>query len=462
MGDDAARTSRELPPAIQSRIDEAAAAEAEAKARKAEADALAAELTSQQQERAAATYDPDLAKHEAAATSRKNTASAELEAAKARREQIAALIPDLSTADRGSLTLNDTAPLGGTALTFQALQSAATAIVQDLNLSSGAVPKPLVLVTTDIDLASLDATHHEVVSGLQELIDSMKNLPDPTNPHLESLLPLDLAAGIASAIPGVLSVLSARRTLTGATVMPNDTAAVAAISGALTSKATVVHASLRPVRGCAVYTKLRELSGERNQLASDQLQQARAIQILSDQQTTKNSAITRLQAEIAKAKAAGNPVQDLQSQLADAEAAADQAANALSMARALLAKMDALAEASDSFNAAIRIVGQGRSALATAALYEQLQAMDQEDPQAASANPERFTHVLYVRAQTGEAHQATEDKPFFMKDRFSTFAVGAITYMLMDVQTGTITAGGTVAKSASAHGKLGETITITT
>jgi hypothetical protein len=475
---------RKLPEEIQARIDEATAAEAEAKAKKAAADARTAESAAQTQERTADSYDPELAKDEATATSKKNKASADLEAAKARREQLGAFIPDLSKADRGSLTTREgTPPIGGSALNYRAMTSAAAVIVESLALTPAgqaeAGHKPLVLVTTEIDLASLDATHHEVMTGMQELIASIEALPAPTatDRQLESTGAMDLAAGIAGAIPGVLSLLSTRRTVTGAATEANHTAAAAAIAGRLAAQARVVHDAFRPVPQGRVYGRLRELNEVRKQLTTKQLLQGQVMVTLSAAEGALTADAGRFKAEIAKATKEGRPTGDLEAQLRATRAELDWTSNQLATARALLAKMEALAEASDSFSAAVRVAtASGRTPLSVAALYEQLReppaATPEPDPHAEtqpstsrtgqesapSGAPDRFDFVLFVRAETGETHQSTEDKPFFMKDRFATFAVGVITYLLLDVATGTITAGGTVARSASAHGRFGADI----
>lgn len=464
-----------LPPELQARVDEAAAIEAEAKARKAAADAEAAELTAQQNRRSAANYDPSLSREETAATSRKNVAQAELETAKAHREQLAALIPDLSKADRGSLTVDDSvAPILGSQLTFTAMNRAAQAIAANIEgvlptHDQTSTPLPLLLVTTNLDLASTDAAYHEVMSGLDELLESIAKLPEPTDPQLESIGGLDVLATVASAIPSVLSLLSAHRTLTGKTVDPNHVAAAAAVAGALQGKTRVLHETFRLVPNGRVFTRLRELSESRNELTSHQLAQQEAIRVLSQRAAAAAEQVTTLEAEIAKAKKAGKPVEELNQQLAEAERGMKSSAAAESAARSLLAAMDSMAAAADSFCAAIRETGaNGRSPLVTAALHEQLHPEEPRssevlggDHKAASTDPaarppELIDYALVVQAEPGQVVQSIDDKPFFIKDRFSTYALGSITYLLLQISTNTIVRAGTITRSASAHGKIGD------
>lgn len=218
-------------------------------------DASSAELSAELQQRLA---QAQVAQAEAAA--RSAAIKADKDAADARTAQITALLPDLSKVKGSTLDVKDGPALFGTRLTYQALATAATKVSAKV---TAAIPPDkdtanhTGLVTTNADLASADANHRDVTTGLQQLeaaaaalldSDLLSTLPDPT---FDSEIARTtqrygsawftspataLATAVATALLSVLSLLPTQRSvITGATDT-NDLAAAAAVAGALRTR----------------------------------------------------------------------------------------------------------------------------------------------------------------------------------------------------------------------------------
>lgn len=398
--------------------------------------------------------------------------------ASARLDQLKAMIPDLSAVKGGTLDVKDGTPMWGSHLAFSSLEEIAGVIAQcvkeiispTMEKPGLAVEKsgtsPRILVTSEPDLASLDAVYQEVAShikqlgqiadtvtsvtapqpadraapapapqvgeGIHELIDSTK---EPDLIDIQGLLaggaiaavnPLaGVAMAAASVLPGLLSLLSVDRTLsTGATAV-GDLAAAAAVAGSLAQSVRVVHDSLRLGKS-EVAENFDNLLDKRGLLIRRKV-------TFSDQKTAA-------EARLSKTKEAASPdadtIADLTRKVADAK-------TRLALVEDVMAKIDAFATVA-------RTVPQGgkRSLLSTASLYEALHK-DGENGKS------KLTHVLLVKAQAGQAQQELEHHKAG-HDKFSTVADISITYMLLDLEGSTILGAGTVGGVASVYGKIGE------
>src|SRR5690242_16419785 len=144
QGQQPEQPTHELSKPLQDRVDAATAAKAEADARAAEAAARSAEI------------------------------KAASDAVAARLALAKSFVPDLSGVKPGTLDVKASTPSYGSVLSFAALRKIATRIAADTEHS---LPKSaVVLVTSDLDLATADATYVEVESGLAGLLEAAREV----------------------------------------------------------------------------------------------------------------------------------------------------------------------------------------------------------------------------------------------------------------------------------------------
>lgn len=364
-------------------------AKAEAELRKAEADAKAAEAGARKAE------------------------------AEARAAELSALIPDLSKVRDSTLTVGAEGPaIGGSVLTFGALANAAKTVVDAMKLSEKAGWR--VLVTSDPDLASGDAVHLDVTSGLASLTTLTDELlakpaPEPGGggppAFAAEVMGAPMLAAVATAVPQVLSLLSAQRSVATAAVTVTDLAAAAAVAGELVRRpgmaGHVVHDDFRLVQDGRVKRALTDLEAKRRLLL------ARKLHLASLKAATTDPAMLL--------------------EIGDQQSLVDSTLASI-----------------DGFTSALRVVPAGgrRTPLATAALFDALH----------EGAADRFTDVLLVKAGPAQSAMLTEDQPLLFQDRFSVLVEVNVTFMLLATDSGTIAAAGTASNQAVAHGTLGESI----
>lgn len=389
---DAQTSEPALPDDLQRRKNQADVAKAEAGARQAEASA------------------------------RKTQIEADKEAAAAVREQISALVPDLSTVKESTLEAEDGTPMWGTFLTFEALPWVGDRVATIVLESVGdQVDNWRVLVTTDPDLASADAAYEDVMSGLDQLITTSERLL--ADVHIE----FDFVTGglaLAAALPGLLSMVSARRTITTAATAANDLAAAAAVMRRLRIRApslALVYDDFRLVPHGRVHDKVAAVGDLRVGLVERKV-------TLSDEKSKTDAAL-------AEAKAAKRP---------DAKKIAELTRQSTDAATRL-GLIDSAMVAIDTVLAGIRTIPAGatRSLLATTALHEALHSED---------GPPRFTHVLLIKGEAGQARESLDNRPLWLEDKFFAIADASITYLLIETADSTIVQSGTVTRLASASG----------
>jgi hypothetical protein len=428
-------------------------AKAQADAVKAAADARAAEVAARKAEREEAERSSAAALNRREAIRDKQAAEAGKDAGAARQAEIAALIPDFSKVDRGSLDVKGDQALFGSALGTRALDHAAKTIATIV--IGRMTPKDTwkVLVSSEVDLASADASYVDVTTGLDELIKAAEKLlaqTKPTEPGAIKPQGLPLIGALAAAVPGVLSLFSSHRTVTTTKMTIGNVAAAAAVAGALKGQVetgTVAHDQFRLVPTGDVRAKLDTLAERRRQLTARKVELDTARTSAASGQAQSSDTIARLQAALAQASGSTAAI-EAQIEQARADRRRQDAAQAI--AATLVGMVDAGIEAIDAFVTALRTVPQGarRSPLTAAALHEQIH-------QAGG-----FTHVLLVQSQNGSASQVIDDKPLFFDDKFSVIAGVSVTYMLLAVPEGTMIAAGNAEGTASAKGKIGGEFTI--
>jgi hypothetical protein len=269
---------------------------------------------------------------------------------------------------------------------------------------------------------------------------------------------LEAAGAVASAIPAVLSLLSAHRTLSSAAVTASDLAAVAAVAGSMRSESTrVFHDDFRLVPGSGVYALAGSVAGKRQELV------ARKI-ALGDKKSDLSADLAAAKAELGAFEKATPPDQD---EVLDAQKKVAGVQAQLDEVEVRVGVVDSLLTAADSFITTIRAVpgGGGRSPLATAALHEQLHAGDGIDtdgdtPADEEHGENKYTHVLLVKTQSGQVQQMLDNRPLWFRDKFSTAVETSITYMLIDTSSSAVVAAGTESAVESAHGTIGDRPTL--
>jgi len=437
---------------------------AEANASKAEADAATAELN-------LADSQSVLGRQRRDAIARKDTATADKDAAAARREELSALIPDLSKVRESKLSVpTEGPPIGGTALTYGAVGDAAEMIAQDVLTTIG-LSKPAeswILVTSNPDLSDPDGVYHEVVSGLEQLEQSAKDVlakVDDNGGHHETLImaAATVVGALAGALPSVLSLLSAQRSVRTSTVTVTDLAATAAVAGALRARAPqlkVLHDDFRLVQAGKTYDAVGRLSARRQELTAREIE-------LTDAKTRTDADLATATADekdLAKVVADSTKPSDAQKKaLADVRQRVADLATASGKAAIRISVIESIVASIDTFTAAIRTApaGGSRTPLSTAALHELLHpatTMGQDgkpDPNL-PVTPATITHVLLVKAQSGTAVEMTDDKPLWFQDKFTSVVDVSVTYMLIQTADSQLLDADTVTATASAHGNIGE------
>jgi hypothetical protein len=389
--------------------------------------------------------EAEVAKAEAEA--RSAATKADREAADARAAQLAGLVPDLSKVERNSLEVKDGPAMLSSALTYRALQIAAASVQKAL--AAHGVQR--VLVTSEPDLASADAGYRDITSGLDALdaaavtllpVTQEQQPEKPGGDEVAIAVAAQVAATVVAAIPAVLSLFSTQRTVRTAPVTVTDLAAATAVAGAIRSATAtvVVHDDFRLAHGNVVYAKATAVDGRRQQLVAQKI-------TLADQKSVDAALLTIAQADL---KHATETTPDDQGKITAARDEVKRLTVAVHHSSVRIGQIESLVTAIDTFTTAVRTVpaGAARSALAAAALHEQLRGDN------------KFGHVLLIKAEAGQAQQVTENR-MLRDDRFSTFVDANLMYMLIETEGSSVVAAGTVSGTATARGKIGEPPTFT-
>jgi Zn-dependent metalloprotease len=431
------------------------AAQARGAEAKTSTDARVAEAAARKAEAEVEEYDSATSVQQRQATSAKSIAEAEKDASAARRAQIGALIPDLSTVKPSTLEVKDGPPIGGSILTFGALRPVGATIAKAI-LAAPQGDKPWrVLITSDTDLATSDGTYVDVKTGLAELDEAAGLLIEDLKPDAPGIAPvlLDIVAALATALPGLLSMLSAQRSLSTAPVTVNDLAAVAAVSGGLllkkdTRDISLYHDDFRLVPEGGVYAASAQVSTKRQDLMGRKIVLSKRKEDFGAEVEAALSTKKELEKQIDEAGDAVPPklvedlaavvkkIKDLNRKIADETVR--------------LGMIGSLASTIDQFLSAIRLIPEGahRSPLATSALRELLHEN--------AGGKKAFTHALLVKGQAGQSQQLLENRPLWFQDKFSTVVDVSVTFTLIELPESNVVSAGTVTGTAKAYGKIGD------
>ncbi|MFI9817615.1 hypothetical protein [Saccharothrix variisporea] len=220
-----------------------------AEAKKAEADARAAETAA------------DRAAEELVQWREKN-----------RRDQWAALVPDLSKVQLGTTSVAGDHAVRGSALALRAVEDAAGEVV---GVVERLQPTGAVLITDDVDLAGGEASRRSVLSGLEHLTRTAERLLAPAQPRAEeSPAALALGSVVAQAVPALMSLASPKRSLTTSAAPVDDLACAATVIGKLVAaKVRVLHDAFRMPAATRLEQALTDLTAKRDGIAerADQL-----------------------------------------------------------------------------------------------------------------------------------------------------------------------------------------------
>jgi hypothetical protein len=394
--------------AAETRTAEANAKAAEANTKTAEANAKAAEVDAEKKRREEDEAATPAAKALREAERAKAAAQASNDTLTAQRSEVASLIPDFSKVERGKLEPGSQPLFGGT-LAQAALKKASGALVGRL---ASAIPaehgsQVRLLITSDASLVDSDATYRQVLAGTKWLNESSKALlqalepPDPAE-TVHALAVVGVLGALAAAVPGVLSLFSAHRAITSSVVEPGDLAAAAAVAGEFRAQQPsweILHDEIRILSGqTRIEAELRELNEQRQKLATLKL---------------------------------------------NATAGSPQAA-----------QLDAALQAVDAFVTGITAIPTAgtHSPLMTAMLRDELH------PPEGSAG----RYVLVVKSQGGSAQGVTDDKPLWLKDKFSTVAALSLTYFMLSSSSPGLLAAGILTGTATGTGTIGNEMKVET
>ncbi len=372
------------------------AANGQAEAEKARWEARKAQLEAEQTARENAEWDSEEARRQRAAEQASATARAEQETAEARQKQLTSLLPNLSSVDRGETRVSGEQPIYGQALARRALERAASKIASAVKAALGS--EISVLVTSDPDLAASDAAYLEVVTGLEQLTAAADRVLTP--PAQEAAVPAAIGA-VAAAIPSVLSLLSAHRSITTTSGPTDDLSAAASVAGALLREdpgAEVWHDGFRTLsRDSKIYQALGWLRERRRALAV-------YAQLAGSYGTAKDELAEHAEPVIA---------------------------------------------AIDQFVASVTAVPPDarRSMLASAALREGL-------------HDGTVRYVLLVTGNSSSSSQLIDDRPLMWKDAFCVVAASSVSYLLVQASDGRVVVGGTGSGTFTVRGKINSRIVV--
>jgi hypothetical protein len=362
---------------------------------KAAADAELAKITAEQKKREAEEWNSALAQRRRVAEHESAIAKAGKDVVDARQSPwttlASGLASGLADAPRGTTTVSGDQPIMGSALALKGLGVAAgkvAGVVRDKAAGARSI-----LVTSDVDLATVDAAHHEVAACLHELRAAADRYLAPEEPVVGAESLGAAAAAVAALIPSVVGMMAAQHTVSSFAITADDLAATAAVVGALLDTVPdvdVAHNDFRMRTESAVDSELTGLRERRWRLAELEI---------------------------------------------PAEAVAEKE------------RVMALIAAIDAFDSAVRAVPAGakRSPLTNAALYEELHKDDGID------------HVLLVKGLSGSGSQVVADRPLWFKDRFFVTTTVNITYLLLAAgKSNRIVHGGTESATVTLRGRIGD------
>jgi hypothetical protein len=433
-----------MPTPEEERPSQAVTERDEALARQAAAEAEKAELDTSE-------YKSADARAMREAERRQKVAEADRATADARRARVSSLLPDL--AERGSLAVEAGEPILGSLVAHAALGAAADDVVAKVLPALEAAE--IVILTSDSDLASSDGNYLDVKNGLDQLTAAADRLaaelsraPDT----VETASVGALTAAFAAALPSVLSLLSAHRSIATKVVTVNDIAALSAVAGRLQDKKKKVQLDdFRLVPDGGIANQVTQLHERRRCLVKIKLA---LDQTRISSETTRASLeeqLKELRTELSEARKAGKSVEQIQRKIESTTRERDSAATEGKDATVRVGLVDDALESIDTFGDALKTIPEGgkRSPLVSASLREQLHGTD---PKA--------SHLLLVKAASGSTAQVVDDRPFWFNDRFTVIGSVSVSFVLLDTDSRLVTAAGVATGTARVAGKIGSDVVV--
>lgn len=295
------------------------------------------------------------------------------------------LVPDLTGVDRGSTTSAEAPTLFAALLGGQALDDAAAKVAARVERHFRDSPAAVKLVVaTDLELAARDARYLAVREHVKQLsLEVASVLAARPGSDRRGAVPLglgDAAVGLAKLLPGLLSLVSAKRTLTTSTSSPDGDVVMMAVAGALAASTKVTPVVVEKTR---LLTGSGEVGESWNRFEQALLDLEEAI------------------AEEKSAQAAG--AEDVEG---TRKAWLESATTTLTAGRAAAAALTAIPQ------------GGSVSLLAQAALQEAL-------------HDHNLGGLLVLKAGAASATQLLDDRPLLFDDPLSVVSTATIAYLLI-------------------------------
>jgi hypothetical protein len=451
----------------QARIDkaiaDAAKAAADAAKAAAEARSAAAKAASDELEAAWSSSPAGVAKRDAEA--RKAAAEADQAAVTAKRNEYTSLIPDFSKIERGSLDLKGDQPLFGTPLAQRALKEAAASVVDKAVKVLPREDKWRVLVTSDADLVTSHSTYVNTITTINQLCESIDTLLAKTTDRIyETMAAAPAIGAIAAALPGLISLFSAKRTVTTSIASGDDLAAAAATADQLLqvgTHGTVFHDDVRLLAPGRLHARLGSLREKRQLLAAERMEATAKKATAAAELAAGKKLVEDTRKKLADAATGEQPA--LSKVLEQAEATVCALEGSIETITLKLSLAESLQTSVDAFITSLTTIPEGakRSPFEVAVWREGLRDVPLHDGEASGSppNPEPdppFTHVLLVKGNAGSVQQAVNDKPLWLKDRYCVVATASITHVLLRAKDGSILAAGIEDGLATGTGKVGD------
>jgi hypothetical protein len=212
--------------------------------------------------------------------------------ASAQQARVASLIPDFSSIAQGSLDVKGDSANLAAGLLDKALNATAKALAKEITDKAGDGP---VLVTSDTDLITSSGVYRQVVGSLAELKKMADGLLAAKPADVKALLLTDVAAGVAKAIPGVLSLFAPHDTLDASGVPVDDLAAAVFVIHHLLDVRpgrNIQHDTFRVLGNSKLYEDAQDLAGQVPQLLASKVPNADQAKALAKSITDTLTALT--------------------------------------------------------------------------------------------------------------------------------------------------------------------------
>jgi len=434
----------EAPGPEDPRLLEAKIALADAQAAKARE-----EVRKAKREEDEATDDLSRQKREAAA--KQTVAEADKAAAAARQAEVTAFIPDFSKVVIPETKVPSDRPLFESVLAQRAITSAAEALGERVRpyLKLGA--EEYALITSGEDFVSVDAAFIEVSSGMAQLLAGADALNPPQQAGFAAA---PIIAAVAGALPGLMSLLVPRKTISSSQMELDSTAACAAVAGELAAHGLRVRLDdFRTVPSGKIVADEARLRSRRNALAKLKFESDAEHSLQEVHVSSEQARLTALEKQRDEATAKLPAPKDVDGQIETVRDRRDKALRLSRDASARSTQIDELVKSIDAFTLAIHIVSAGgtRSPFVAAALHEELREVPSKSA--------KCTRVVFIKSTSGTTEQFYRGRGP-LSDKVDSIGSVSLSYWVMDAATSDILVAGIAGGSARLHGVIGNELRI--